>query len=959
MKFCENLVQGGYDDWRIPTIDELATLVRNCDDDSGCEFSWDGIYSVLNESATLWSSTLTEVNGATALNFFNFYTATQVSETENLDSLKAKLRCVRSDNDPAPVVFEFPYHDEETGLWWSEKSGSFSSYAAAENYCADLTQSNYGGISDWEVPTLEDYATVLDCTLPSFGSAGCSEISFSNSRSLFGDVDTLISSSLYYDRYNEVIDFSTGGVGVIVQDSGMPYVVVGNSGFPASNLYVRCIGFEDVCANDNPCDEVEHSTCTSRRGQAVCVCDENYDWNGSECVSFPYTDPDTNITWSATSADTMNWNSAVSYCENLEDGGYDDWRLPDIDEIRTLIRNCEATETGGSCGVTTSCSAYSGCWSSSGCQCSNDLTGGHSKFGDTVTLWSSTTESDYTNYAWTGNFSVGGVGDGSKDGSENVRCIRYDDRCANDNPCVEVTHSTGECTSEKGVFTCGCNEHYSWNGSRCVADSQNVSCENLPENAEWNHTGAITQTWSGSAWLPTATGFYSETAGETPDCSFRCTFAHTTDWNGSECVSHFSVDDSVEDQPVVFDRTTGLRWQPVASSDSMSWDNAVAYCEDLEYGGLSDWRLPNPHELLDILEATTYFTHKYQYWSGKTFHTDESRAIVVYVSLFRIKPESKDSNFRAICVHGEESEATSFIETELDGDDLVIDSNGLMWQKDYVENKTLDEAVSYCENLEYGGFRDWRLPDKYELASLFNFDKISAPYTDFPDIPEPNNENDGFVGSGYFIDFYGIYLKEMYSSRNLRCVRTMQESDPQFDNVYCTGLPMDAQWSGSGSLQQNWSGMSQWPSTESVYNEEPNESECRFKCLDGYVWSGEGCLLENPMSLGNICTGQTSCYNSKNRLGSCPAEGEDFYGQDAHYVSMTGCKPRSFSAEKIAGDYVVFDNNTGLRWQWQWLYGAPNVSYTWEEALAYCENLTYAGSSDWRLPSPEEIVSIV
>ncbi|EJF06035.1 Protein of unknown function (DUF1566), partial [Thiovulum sp. ES] len=35
----------------------------------------------------------------------------------------------------------------------------------------------------------------------------------------------------------------------------------------------------------------------------------------------------------------MNWNSAVSYCENLELVGFSDWRLPNKNELETARNN--------------------------------------------------------------------------------------------------------------------------------------------------------------------------------------------------------------------------------------------------------------------------------------------------------------------------------------------------------------------------------------------------------------------------------------------------------------------------------------------------------------------------------------------------------------------------------------------------------------------------------------------
>jgi hypothetical protein len=60
------------------------------------------------------------------------------------------------------------------------------------------------------------------------------------------------------------------------------------------------------------------------------------------------------------------------------------------------------------------------------------------------------------------------------------------------------------------------------------------------------------------------------------------------------------------------------------------------------------------------------------------------------------------------------------------------------------------------------------------------------------------------------------------------------------------------------------------------------------------------------------------------------------------------------------GDYTVnpngtvSDNTTGLIWQQE----DDNTGRTWEQALAYCENLTLDSQADWRLPNIKELESI-
>ena len=128
--------------------------------------------------------------------------------------------------------------------------------------------------------------------------------------------------------------------------------------------------------------------------------------------------------WSPKSSYRMNWNLAVDYCNNLTACGYSDWHLPTISELRTLIKNCSGTVTGGSCGVTDNCLSSS-CWDEDSCwSCSYDDSGKYSKLGDTDWFWSSSTLSDDTGGAWLVDFGLGDVGYGIRSYDHYVRCVR-------------------------------------------------------------------------------------------------------------------------------------------------------------------------------------------------------------------------------------------------------------------------------------------------------------------------------------------------------------------------------------------------------------------------------------------------------------------------------------------------------------------------------------------------------
>jgi Protein of unknown function (DUF1566) len=69
-------------------------------------------------------------------------------------------------------------------------------------------------------------------------------------------------------------------------------------------------------------------------------------------------DPNTQLCWQDVMPpeSSYDWGDVAGqdtgYCDKLSFGGHPDWRIPTIDELRSLIRGCPDTETGGSCAVT-------------------------------------------------------------------------------------------------------------------------------------------------------------------------------------------------------------------------------------------------------------------------------------------------------------------------------------------------------------------------------------------------------------------------------------------------------------------------------------------------------------------------------------------------------------------------------------------------------------------------------
>ena len=137
--------------------------------------------------------------------------------------------------------------------------------------------------------------------------------------------------------------------------------------------------------------------------------------------------------FSARSLDKMTWNEAQDYCRKLDSWG-ETWRLPNIDELRELVRNCPSTEPGGSCKVSEEGGCLAGNCSipkdSCTCERKPKNRGFYSMFGDAdyIGLWSSSTLSNDDKKAWGTVFFSGMIGSVGKEAKLYARCVARSDQ---------------------------------------------------------------------------------------------------------------------------------------------------------------------------------------------------------------------------------------------------------------------------------------------------------------------------------------------------------------------------------------------------------------------------------------------------------------------------------------------------------------------------------------------------
>ena len=433
---CENdyntASYGGFGaGWRMPTISELRTLIRDCsgtESDGDCKVREDSVVC-LSESDECWDISCYDSCGTGGHGRFGestwFWSSSSVS---NGDDSKA------------------------WGVGFNGAEVDANSKTASKNFrCVKpICGLNY----TWNPETSECDADkrIVSC------SSSKPANSVWNDGGLNGTFEQVWNGSEWYPssqqtHYNEDPIYGKCGFKCIDDYHWEDPKCVSNtktftcSGKPANSQWNSVSSYTQTWTGSawSPADSTAAYNTESSTTSCRYKCNNNYMWDGSSCVTppecsassgTPCKDSAKNIVWSSKASSAMTWSNAKSYCSSYSEGSLTGWRLPTIDELITLLiadrvsENCLVSETN-------ECLSYDDCWSCLTCTQTGTLStedsscdsgtsysdGRYSLFGDNSSLWSSSVSS-LSNSAWGVRFGSGEVVSLNKSGSNYVRCVK-------------------------------------------------------------------------------------------------------------------------------------------------------------------------------------------------------------------------------------------------------------------------------------------------------------------------------------------------------------------------------------------------------------------------------------------------------------------------------------------------------------------------------------------------------
>jgi hypothetical protein len=320
---------------------------------------------------------------------------------------------------------------------------------------------------------------------------------------------------------------------------------------------------------------------------------------------------------------------------------------------------------------------------------------------------------------------------------------------------------------------------------------------------------------------------YSNTASATcagSSCTSFCGQDAQHGWDVSNPMSaRFTRSEPVSGEPVVVDEVTGLAWQgcsrglsgadcTAGAAEEVRWDDAVAYCDALSWGGFDDWHLPDVlegHSIMDygqpaaVTPSAFPNTPMLRHFTSTSWAGGENAVWIAPYSgvdgkLGVITPVTEPTVVGAVrCVRTSTPFSYPALPRERDtsvaGEPVVIDHVTGRSHQGCARGQTGDDcaggandpatwedALAYCSALSWGGFDDWRLPDVKELRSMIDSSRTGpgldpALYPNAPTLPAWTSTTDAADAAEAFtvtVGFGGgIQEGGKTATLTVRCVR--------------------------------------------------------------------------------------------------------------------------------------------------------------------------------------------
>jgi len=204
--------------------------------------------------------------------------------------------------------------DEVTGLMWQQDMGEKMTYAEAVKYAKEST---LGGYDDWRLPSIKELYSLIQFT---------GQLKRDKVQALF--IDTNYFSQPFGDvsKGERIIDAQTWSSSIYTGKTmradetifGVNFVDGRIKGYPAvkprareaNKMYFRLVRGNSEYGKNSFVD------------------------NGDGTIS----DYATGLMWQKSDdGKARDWEKSIEYCENLELAGYDDWHLPNIKELQSIV----------------------------------------------------------------------------------------------------------------------------------------------------------------------------------------------------------------------------------------------------------------------------------------------------------------------------------------------------------------------------------------------------------------------------------------------------------------------------------------------------------------------------------------------------------------------------------------------------------------------------------------------